>query len=137
MHTSHGYSLTLLNLKVQSSFPCNHHLNLLWPSRTMKVCFCIQTKWSAEEKKIQMKYCWIMQSILLSFFVNKWTPSLLHVPIHFFSSDWKRRPCLSKYLDKVSVCLCVPVLWWSLQFLVRVFTFLSLNLWCIWVFQIF
>ena len=29
----------------------------------------------------------------------------------------------------VSVCLCVPVLWWSLQFLVRVFTFLSLILW--------
>ena len=33
--------------------------------------------------------------------------------------------------DTVSVCLCVPVLLWSLQFLVRVFTFLSLNLWYI------
>ena len=28
-----------------------------------------------------------------------------------------------------TVCLCVPVLLWSLKFLVRVFTFLSLNLW--------
>ena len=30
--------------------------------------------------------------------------------------------------NKVSVCLCVPVLLWPLQFLVRVFTFLSLIL---------
>ena len=37
-------------------------------------------------------------------------------------------PCQSKYLDTISVCLCVPVVLWSLQFLVRVFTFLSLNL---------
>ena len=43
-------------------------------------------------------------------------------------SDWERWPCLSKYLDIVSVCLCVPVFWWSLQFQVRVFSFLSLNL---------
>jgi hypothetical protein len=43
--------------------------------------------------------------------------------------DWERRPCQSKYLDTVSVCLCVPVLLWSLQFQVRVYTFLSLNLW--------
>ena len=43
--------------------------------------------------------------------------------------DWERRPCQSKYLDTVSACLCVSVLLWSLQFLVRVFTFLSLNLW--------
>ena len=42
--------------------------------------------------------------------------------------DWQRRSCLSKYLNTVSVCLCVPVIQWSLQFLVRVFTFLSLNL---------
>ena len=45
--------------------------------------------------------------------------------------DWKRWPCLSKYLYTVSMCLCVPVLRWSLQFLVRVFIFLSLNLWYI------
>ena len=50
---------------------------------------------------------------------------------HLLSSDWERRPCLSKYLDTVSVCLCAPVLQWSLQFLVRVFTFFSLNLWII------
>ena len=56
------------------------------------------------------------------------TPSLSCVHKHLLSSDWERRPCLSKYLDTVSVCLCVPFLWWSLQFLVRVFTFLSLNL---------
>ena len=48
---------------------------------------------------------------------------------HLLSSDWERRPCHLKYLDTVSVCLCVPVLLWSLQFLERVFTFLSLNLW--------
>ena len=53
-------------------------------------------------------------------------PSLSCVHKHSLSSDWKRRPCLSKYLDSVSVC--VPVLRWSLQFLVRVFTLLSLNL---------
>ena len=47
---------------------------------------------------------------------------------HLLSSYWEFRPCQSKYLDTVSVCLCVPVLRWSLQFLVRVFTFLSLNL---------
>ena len=48
-------------------------------------------------------------------------------------SEWKRLLCLLKYLDTVSVCLCVPVLRWSLQFLVRVFTFLSLNL-CIYIY---
>ena len=56
------------------------------------------------------------------------TPSLSCIHKHLLSSDWERRLCLSKYLDTVSVCLCVPVLRWSLQFLVRVFTFLSLNL---------
>ena len=55
------------------------------------------------------------------------TPSLSCVHKHLLSSDWERRPCLSKYLNTVYVCLCV--LRWSLQFLVRVFTFLSLNLW--------
>ena len=44
------------------------------------------------------------------------------------SSDWERQPCPSKYFDQVSVCLRVPVLRWSLQFLVRDFTFLSLIL---------
>ena len=48
---------------------------------------------------------------------------------HLLSSDWKRWLCLSKYLDAVYLYLCVPVLRWSLQFLVRVFTFFSLNLW--------
>ena len=50
-------------------------------------------------------------------------------------------PCLSKYLNTVSMCLCVPVLLWFLQFLVRVFTFLSLNLWfpcvCVCSFSLF
>ena len=36
----------------------------------------------------------------------------------------ERQPCPLKY----SVCFCVSVLQWSLQFLVRVFTFLSLIL---------
>ena len=36
-------------------------------------------------------------------------------------SDWEWRPCQSKYLDTISMCLCVLVLLWSLQFLVRVF----------------
>ena len=49
--------------------------------------------------------------------------------VNLLSFDWGRRPCQSKYLETVSVCLCVPVPLWSLQFLVRVFTFLSLNLW--------
>ena len=57
------------------------------------------------------------------------TVSLSCVHKHLLSSDWKRQPCLLKYLDTVSVCLCVPVLRWSLQFLVRALTFLSLNLW--------
>ena len=43
--------------------------------------------------------------------------------------DWHGRQCQPKYLDTVSVCFCVPIPLWSLQFLVRVFTFLSLNLW--------
>ena len=63
-------------------------------------------------------------------FVNSLvTPSLSCVHKHLLSFDWERQPCQSKYLDTVSVCLCVPVILWSLQFLVRVFTFLSLNLW--------
>ena len=46
-----------------------------------------------------------------------------------FVCAWlKKTAVLLKYLDTVSVCLCVPVLRWSLQFLVGVFTFLSLNL---------
>ena len=56
------------------------------------------------------------------------TPSLSCVHIHSFSSDWERQLWLSKYFDQVSVCLCVPFLWRSLQFLVRVFPFLSLIL---------
>ena len=56
-------------------------------------------------------------------------PSLSCVHKHLLSSDWKRRPCLSKYLDTVSVCFRVPILQWSLEFLVRVFTFFSLILW--------
>ena len=56
------------------------------------------------------------------------TPSLSCVHKHLLSFDWGRRPCQSKYLDTVSVCLCVPVILWFLQFLVRVFTFFSLNL---------
>ena len=43
-------------------------------------------------------------------------------------SDWERWPCPSKYFNFVSV-FCVPVLRWSLQFLVRVFTFLSIIMW--------
>ena len=57
------------------------------------------------------------------------TPSLSWVHKHLLSSDWERQPCQLKYLNTVSMCLCVPVLLWSLQFLVRVFTFPSLNLW--------
>ena len=57
------------------------------------------------------------------------TPSLSCVHKHLLSSDWERRPCPLKYFDTVSVCFRVPVLQWSLQFLVRVFTFLSLILW--------
>ena len=66
---------------------------------------------------------------LVAPFVNSLvTLSLSCVHKHLLSSDWERRPCQSKYLNTVSVCLCVPDLLWSLQFLVRVFTFLSLNL---------
>ena len=70
-------------------------------------------------------------------------PSLSCVHVHLFSSDWERWPCPSKYFDLVSVCLRVPVLLWSFQFLLRVFSFLSLiscysylgtflSTWCIW-----
>ena len=59
---------------------------------------------------------------LVALFVNSLViPSLSCVHKHLLSSDWERRPCQSKYLDTVSVCLCVPVLLWSLQFLVRCF----------------
>ena len=37
------------------------------------------------------------------------TPSLSCVHKHLLSFDWGRWPCQSKYLDSVSVCLCVPV----------------------------
>ena len=47
---------------------------------------------------------------------------------HLLSFDWGRLPCQSKNLVTVSTCLCLPVISWSLQFLVRVFSFLSLNL---------
>ena len=46
----------------------------------------------------------------------KMAPSLPCVHIHLFSSDWERHLWLSKYLNKVSVCLCVPLLWRSLHF---------------------
>ena len=67
-------------------------------------------------------------SIVPPFINSLVTLSLSCVHKHLLSFNWERRPCQSKYLDTVSVCLCVPVLLWSHQFLVRVFTFLSLNL---------
>ena len=50
-------------------------------------------------------------------------PSLSCVHKHLLSFDWERLLCQLKYLDTVSVCLCVPVLLWSLQFLVRMLLF--------------
>ena len=39
---------------------------------------------------------------------------------HIFTLFWLTKTAVtSKYFDYVSVCLCVPFLWWSLQFLVR------------------
>ena len=53
-------------------------------------------------------------------------PSVLCVHIHLFSSEWERRLWPSKYFNSVSMCLCVPFLRWSLEFLIRVCPFLSL-----------
>ena len=66
---------------------------------------------------------------LVAPFINSLVmPSLSCAHIHLLFSDWERLPCPSKYLAQVSMCLHVPVLLWILQFLVRVFTFLSLIL---------
>ena len=47
---------------------------------------------------------------LVAHFVNSLvTPSLSCVHKPLLSFDWGRRPCQSKYLDSVSVCLCVLV----------------------------
>ena len=53
------------------------------------------------------------------------TPPLLCAHIHLLSYDWERQPCPSKYFNFVSMCVFVCL---SLQFLVRVLTFLSIIL---------
>ena len=58
-------------------------------------------------------------------------PSFSCVHKHLLPFDWDWLPCPLKYFDIVSVCFHVPVLQWSLQFLLTVFTFLSLILCCI------
>ena len=63
-----------------------------------------------------LKYIWTLDTTWRGKYWST-NPSLSCVHKHLLSSDWKRLSCLSKYLDTVSVCLCVPVLWWSLQFL--------------------
>ena len=55
-------------------------------------------------------------------------PSLLYVHIYLLSSDWEKHLWSSKYFEYVSVCLCVPFLWRSLQFLASFSPFLSLIL---------
>ena len=54
-------------------------------------------------------------------------PSLMCAHIQSLSFDWERRQCpyISILFPFVCSCACPP---WSLQFLVRVFTFLSLIL---------
>ena len=63
-------------------------------------------------------------------------PSLLCAHIHSLSSDWERwLVCrnISILFPCVCSCACPP---WSLQFLVTVFTFLSLILYIDFLFQI-
>ena len=52
------------------------------------------------------------------------TPSVSCVRIDSFPSYWERRLWPSKYFDSVSMCLHVPFLRWSLQFLVRSFPYI-------------
>ena len=55
----------------------------------------------------------------------KTAPSLRCVHIHWLSSDRERHLWSLKYFKKASVCLCVPFIWRSLNFLVKISSFFS------------